>query len=258
MTTAVPPAISLWMLPILFLTGAVAGLVDSIAGGGGLITLPVLLGLGMPPQYALGTNKLQSTFGSASAMAHFVHAGTVNLREGLAGILWTAMGAGLGAYTVQLVDPGFLRRLIPFLLLAIVLYTLLTPRLGNEDVHPRLGLGPFYMVFGLIIGFYDGFLGPGTGSFWVIALMLGLGFNMTKATGYTKLMNFVSNIVALAIFMAGGHVFYVAGLAMGFGQAFGARIGSRLVIAKGTRFVRPIFIAAVLTVTAKLLYQNYR
>jgi uncharacterized membrane protein YfcA len=245
------------MYPLLFLVGTFAGLVDSIAGGGGLITVPVLLGLGMPPQYALGTNKLQSTFGSASAMAHFAHAGTISFREGLAGIIWTAIGAALGAYTIQQLDPEFLRRLIPFLLLAIVFYTICSPKLGAEDVHPRMDKGWFYLCFGLLIGFYDGFLGPGTGSFWVIALMLGLGLNMTRATGYTKLMNFVSNIVSLVVFIAGGYVFYGAGLTMGAGQALGARIGSKLVIRKGTRFVRPVFIAAVLAVTAKILYQNY-
>ena len=250
--------LSWWLFPVLFLTGLIAGLVDSIAGGGGLITLPVLLGLGMPPQYALGTNKLQSSFGSASAMAHFAHAGTISLKEGSEGVLWTACGAGLGAYTVQLLDPGFLRQVIPCLLLAIALYTLFSPRLGYEDVHPRLGRGVFYLIFGLLLGFYDGFLGPGTGSFWVIALMLGLGYNMKKATGYTKLMNFVSNIVALIVFIAGGHVFYAAGLTMGAGQALGARIGARMVLARGAQFVRPIFIMAVLAVTAKLLYQNYR
>src|SRR5690242_11887283 len=98
-----------WLLPVLFLAGSFAGLVDSIAGGGGLITLPVLLGLGMPPQLALGTNKLQSSFGSASAMAQFAHAGTISLRESLIGICWTTCGACLGAYTVQRLDPAFLR-----------------------------------------------------------------------------------------------------------------------------------------------------
>lgn len=250
--------VSAWLFPVLFLTGMFAGLVDSIAGGGGLITLPVLLGLGMPPQYALGTNKLQSSFGSASAMAHFAHAGVISLKESLAGVVWTACGAALGAYTVQLLDPGFLRRVIPYLLLVIALYTILSPRLGYEDVHPRLERKVFYLFFGLLLGFYDGFLGPGTGSFWVIALMLGLGHNMKKATGYTKLMNFISNIVSLVVFVAGGHVYYGAGLVMGVGQAVGARVGSRLVLAKGARFVRPIFIAAVFAVTAKLLYENYR
>ena len=252
--TDVSPA----LLPLLFVVGAVAGLIDSIAGGGGLITIPVLLGIGLPPQYALGTNKLQSTFGSASAMAHFVRAGTVDVRQALGGIFWTAVGATLGAYTVQQIDPGFLKRTIPFLLLLILCYTIFSPKLGAEEVHPRIPKGIFYASFGLLLGFYDGFLGPGTGSFWVIALMLGLGFDMRKGTGYTKLFNFVSNIVSLVVFVAGGHVLLWAGLVMGAGQAVGARVGSRLVIKKGTGFIRPVFICSVLAVTAKLFYDSYR
>ena len=245
------------LLPVLFLTGAVAGLIDSIAGGGGLITIPVLLGLGLPPQTALGTNKLQATFGSFSAMAHFVRAGTVRLRDAAPGVVWTAIGAILGSYTVQQIDPGFLKKVIPYLLLLILCYTIFTPKLGAEEVKPRLARGIFYPLFGLLLGFYDGFLGPGTGSFWVVSLMLGLGFEMRKGTGYTKVFNFVSNIVSLAVFIAGGHVLLWAGLVMGAGQAVGARAGAKLVIRKGTRFIRPVFICSVLAVTAKLFWDIY-
>ena len=246
------------LIPVLFATGAVAGMIDAIAGGGGLITVPVLLSLGLSPQHALGTNKLQASFGSTSAMAHFVQAGTVNLRQARAGIIWTAVGAVLGSYTVQQIDPGFLKRCIPFLLILILCYTIFSPKLGAEEVRPRMSSGPFHALFGLLIGFYDGFLGPGTGSFWVIALMLGLGMDMRKGTGYTKVFNCVSNLVSLVVFVAGGHVLFWAGLVMGAGQAFGARAGARLVIRKGTRFIRPVFICSVLAVTAKLFYDGYR
>ncbi|GFO54681.1 UPF0721 transmembrane protein [Geomonas sp. Red276] len=246
------------LLLVLFVTGVVAGLIDSIAGGGGLITVPVLLGVGLPPQAALGTNKLQSSFGSASAMFHFVKAGTVRLRDARTGIIWTAVGAVVGAYTVQQLDPGFLKRFIPYLLLVILCYTIFTPKLGAEEVHPRMPRELFYPVFGLLLGFYDGFLGPGTGSFWVISLMLGLGFDMRKGTAYTKVFNFVSNIVSLVLFIAGGQVVFVVGILMGLGQACGARMGAKLVIKKGTRFVRPVFICSVLAVTAKLFFDNYK
>ena len=250
--------LSPFLFPILFVTGAVAGLIDSIAGGGGLITVPVLLGIGLPPQVALGTNKLQASFGSFSAMYHFVRAGTVNLRDARPGVLWTVVGAILGSYTVQQIDPGFLKKVIPFLLLAILFYTVFTPKLGEKEVHPRLPRHLFYLLAGLALGFYDGFLGPGTGSFWVVAIMLCLGFDMRKATGYTKLFNFVSNIVSLVVFIAGGHVLLGAGLLMGVGQAVGARVGARLVIRKGTGLVRPVFICSVLAVTAKLFWDSYR
>jgi uncharacterized protein len=245
------------LFPILFITGVAAGVLGAIAGGGGLIAIPVLLGLGVPPQYALGTNKLQATFGTASAMFHFVRAGAINLRESLWGLVCTAVGAVLGAYTVQQIDPGFLKKFIPFLLLLILCYTIFSPKLGAEEVRPRLTKGTFYTTFGLLLGFYDGFIGPGTGSFWVVALMLGLGFDMRKGTAYTKLFNFVSNIVSLLVFSAGGHVLLWAGLVMGAGQVVGARMGANLVITKGTRFIRPIFITCMLAVTVKLFYDTW-
>lgn len=242
---------------LLFLAAFLAGLVDSIAGGGGLITIPVLLGIGLPPQAALGTNKLQASFGSGSAMLTFVRSGTVKLRECLHGILFTAIGAGLGTVAVQLVNPAFLRQIIPFLLVVIALYSIMTPSLGVKDIHPRMKSGPFFLVFGLVLGFYDGFFGPGTGSFWVMALMLCLGLNMTKATGYTKVLNFTSNFISLLLFTANGAVHWREGLVMGFGQFLGARVGSRMVIRNGTRFIRPIFISMVLVITIKLIWQNY-
>lgn len=247
---------ALLLLPLLFLTGLMAGLVDSIAGGGGLITIPVLLGVGMPPQIALGTNKLQASFGSGSAMLTFIRSGTVQLNDCRIGVAYTAIGAALGTITVQKLDPGLLRQVIPWLLVAIVLYTLLIPRLGHEDIHPRLKPGPFFFSAGLVLGFYDGFLGPGTGSFWVMALMLGLGFNMIRATGYTKVMNFTSNVASLVMFICGGSVLWREGLVMGAGQFVGARIGAHMVLRRGIRFIRPVFITMVLAITAKLIWQN--
>lgn len=245
-------------LPLLFCAGFLAGLIDSIAGGGGLITVPVLLGIGLPPQAALGTNKLQSSFGSGSAMLHFARAGTVRLRDCWCGILWTAIGAVLGVWCVQLLDATLLKQLIPWLLAAIAIYTLCSPRLGAEDSHARMEPGPFYLLFGLSIGFYDGFFGPGTGSFWTMALMLLLGCSMLRATATTKVMNFTSNFVSLAFFLAVGQVRFPEGLAMGAGQFLGARVGSRLVIQRGTDFIRPVFITVVLALVARLIYLNFR
>ena len=247
----------LWHLPLLFLTGLVAGFVDSIAGGGGLITLPVLLSFGLDPQQALGTNKLQATFGSASASWHYAQAKTVRLGDCVGGFVLTLTGAALGALAVQQLDPSFLKRAIPVLLISVAIYTLLKPRLGAEDLRPRMTRGVFYLTFGLLLGFYDGFFGPGAGTFWTMAFVLGLGFNLTRATGYAKVMNFASNVSSLALFLLGGNVCFTAGLTMGLGQVLGARIGSRMVIARGTRFIRPVFISVVLALTLKLLYDAY-
>ena len=244
--------------PLLFVAGLFAGLIDSMAGGGGLITIPVLLGMGLPPQTALGTNKLQGTFGSGSAMLHFARAGTVDLRECAAGVVWTAFGAMIGTLAVQRLDTAFLSRAIPLLLIAIALFMLFSPRLGMADVRERMGKKTFYLVFGLTIGAYDGFFGPATGTFWAMAFVLFLGFNLTRATAYTKVMNFTSNLVSLVFFLAGGFVSFPEGIVMGLGQFAGARIGSRLVITRGSRFIRPVFMAVVVAISAKLLWQNFR
>ncbi len=246
------------LLPLLFSAAFIAGLIDSIAGGGGLITVPVLLGIGLPPQVALGTNKLQASFGSGSAMLHFVRAGTVKMSDCWSGIIWTAVGATLGVWAVQLLDPTLLKLMIPWLLAAIAIYTLLSPRLGAEDSHARLKAGTFYLLFGLSIGFYDGFFGPGTGSFWTMALMMLLGYSMIRATATTKVMNFTSNFVALIFFLSVGQVRFVEGLIMGVGQFLGARVGSKLVITRGTAFIRPVFITMVLALVGRLIYLNFK
>jgi uncharacterized membrane protein YfcA len=246
-----------WVLSLLLLVGASAGWMDSIAGGGGLITLPVLLNLGLPPADAVGTNKLQAVFGSGSATWHYGRAGLINWRELTAGILFTAVGAFAGALAVQQMRPDFLRTIIPFLLIAIAVYFLFRPQLGDADSHQRLPSGRFHLVFGLALGFYDGFFGPGTGSFWAMAYVLVLGFNLTRATAHTKAMNFTSNAASLAMFVFGGRAHVLAGLTMGLGQLVGARIGAKMVIRRGTRFLRPIFVAVVIAISARLLWQNF-
>jgi hypothetical protein len=246
-----------WLYPLLFLTGLFAGFVDSIAGGGGLITIPVLLNLGLAPPDALGTNKLQATFGSGSATWHYGRAGLIDFRACVNGILFTAIGAGLGTWLLTKMPPDLLQQIIPWLLIAIAGYLLLQPKIGEKDIHPRIEASGFHLLFGLVLGFYDGFFGPGTGTFWALAYMLGLGFNMTRATAHTKVMNFTSNLVSLGVFLVGGHVHFGAGLCMGAGQLLGARLGARVVLKKGTRLIRPIFITAAIAITARLLWKNF-
>jgi len=215
------------------------------------------LNAGLAPEIALGTNKLQATFGSGSAAWHFARAGLVNARDWRVGVFCTAIGASLGTLLVLRLDPTLLKRLIPFLLLGIALWSLLQPKLGTQEARPRMGLESFHIIFGLLLGFYDGFLGPGTGTFWAMAYMIGAGFDLTRATAHTKVMNFASNVVSLLLFLRLGRIDYLAGLAMGIGQLLGAQLGSRVVIRKGARFVRPVFISAALALTAKLLYEGF-
>jgi len=244
-------------LAILGLVGFAAGFVDSIAGGGGIITIPALLSAGLPPHLALGTNKLQSSFGSLTATLSYRHHGLVRVRQTLFGILCTAIGAAIGTVTIQRIPPDFLRQAIPILLVAIFIYTLLTPRLGERHEAPRLSSSLFHLVFGLAIGFYDGFFGPGTGSFWAIGYVTLLGFEFTRATAWTKVMNFTSNVTALLFFALGRNVILVPGLVMGVGQAAGAVVGSRMVVRRGARFVRVFFLIAVAATILRLVYQTY-
>lgn len=249
--------LSLWHYPLLFLVGLVAGTVDAVAGGGGLITVPALLNLGLPVPLALGTNKFQSSFGSVTASVHFVRLGTVDLRRCTLGIVMTLIGAVLGTLTVQQVDTEILRHVVPWLLAAILIYTLARPAIGTEEHPPRLHEGLFFVVFGLGLGFYDGFFGPGAGSFWAIALVLVLGQNFTRATAITKVMNATSNVASLAFFAAAGLVHLGAGLAMAAGQVVGGRIGAGLVVTRGARFIRPVFLTMVTLTLARLLWVSY-
>jgi len=244
-------------LAILFAAAFLAGFVDSIAGGGGIITVPALLAAGVPPQLALGTNKLQASFGSLTAALNYRRGKMVRFRELLLGIVFTATGACLGTMTVQALSPGLLKHLIPALLVAIFVYMLLNPKLGETRGAHRMAPWSFYFLFGCLIGFYDGFFGPGTGTIWTVAFVLLLGFDLKKATAHTKVLNFTSNIVSLVTFVAGGNVLLYLGLMMGTAQVFGAYVGSHLVLKRGTRFIRVFFLCVVAATIAKLLWSTY-
>lgn len=242
---------------VLFTTGLVAGMIDSIAGGGGLITLPVLLAMGLPPKLALGTNKFQSSFGSFTASYHYVRKGVADLRDARLGIIMTFAGAALGAWSVQQIHSDVLAGIVPVLLFAIVVFMLFSPKLGEVSTSPKMSKPVFYVLTGLGLGFYDGFFGPGVGSFWAIVFVFGLGFDLMKATGYTKLMNFASNIVSFVVFLLGGHIWFWAGACMAVGQIIGSRIGSGLAVKRGARFIRPLYIAVVLATIAKLMWDRW-
>jgi uncharacterized membrane protein YfcA len=242
---------------LLFATGLCAGFVDSIAGGGGLIALPVLFSVGLPPQMALGTNKLQGSFGALAASYNYIRKGVVKFNENLSGVLFTLIGAALGAWAIQLMQAGFIERLIPGLLLIVFLYTLFMKNLDVGTGNPRMPNLLFYLIFGLGLGFYDGFFGPGTGSFWTAALLIVMGMDMKKASGITRIMNFISNVVALSVFVMGGNVIYSIGLCMAAGQVIGARAGSSLAIRKGAKFIRPVFLTVVFLTILRLAWKTY-
>ena len=246
-----------WTLGLLVAAAFAAGLMDSIAGGGGLITVPALLATGLPPAQALATNKLQSSFGSGTALLRYARAGQVPVDEVAPAVGFTAVGAFAGTLTVRFLPTAWLSGLIPLILVGILVYLLFRPRWGAEAQAPRWGRPAFYAVFGLALGFYDGFLGPGTGTFWTVALTGLLGHGLVKATAQTKVANFTSNVVSLVVFALMGQVLWALGLLMGAFQAWGARLGSRLALSKGTGFIRGLFLAVVAATLLKLLWDVY-
>lgn len=235
----------------------VAGTIDTIAGGGGLITVPAFIAAGLSPAMTLGTNKLQACFGSGMATRQFMRFGNMRWTDVWPGMVCCLVGASLGTLGVLLIHPTFLKKVIPILLIVVLVYSLLSKRLRHAHDYPaRLSKGWFFVIFGLLLGAYDGFFGPGTGSFWVIALVFFLGFNLQKATMHAKIYNFVSNVVSLVWFMTGGHVIYSLGLAMAIGQLCGAKLGARLVMRGGVAFIRPLFIVMVVGMVVLMLVMS--
>ncbi|TAK72949.1 MAG: hypothetical protein EPO11_09360 [Gammaproteobacteria bacterium] len=245
------------LLIFLFLGGLFAGTVDAIAGGGGLISLPLLISFGLPPHIALGTNKLQASAGTFVATYNYFKNGLISLNVVLKGLLFGFLGATSGAMAAQFLDSGILQKLLPFLMVIIFIYSLYIPKLGLHDSHQKMPENIFYILFGFILGFYDGFLGPAVGSIWVITLVYFLGYNMAKATAYTKLFNLKSNIIAFTCFALGHNVNYKWGIAMIAGQLIGGKLGSSLVIKKGAQLVRPIFLVVVSITIIVMVYKSW-
>ncbi|MCX6875576.1 MAG: TSUP family transporter [Verrucomicrobia bacterium] len=242
---------------MLLVAGFCGGFIDAIAGGGGLITVPALLAVGLPPQVALGTNKLQSACGTGLALWHYAKAGLARTPWLRLAVLLSFVASMGGAYAVSVLDRELLRLIIPWMLAAVAIYTACNRRFGLHPGTAKLPLAGFAAMFGLGLGFYDGFFGPGTGSFWMLALVLLAGLELRGATGYTKAANLASNLGSLTVFLTMGSVNFVAAGAMIVGQLLGARLGSGLVIRKGAGLIRPVFLAIVFAMTLKLLWDAW-
>ncbi|WP_114228199.1 MULTISPECIES: TSUP family transporter [Sphingomonas] len=242
-----------WLFPLLTAVAFVTGFVDAIAGGGGLIMMPALLMSGLPPLFALGTNKFQSMFGTAVAMGNYARKGLIDWRPNLPTALLVFAGAAAGALTVQQVDAHWLALVIPLLLLVNALYILLSPRMTDEDAHHRVtSLG--YAPVGAAIGFYDGFFGPGTGSFFSSTLVALRGYGLTRATALTKFFNWTSNLASVLLFAFGGKIVWTLGACMAVGAMSGGWLGSHSAMRFGARLIRPLLIVASVALTAKLLW----
>jgi len=242
---------------LLFAAGLAGGCIDAIAGGGGLITVPALLAVGLPPQVALGTNKLQSACGTGIALWRYAKVGMAATPWLWLAVMMSLLASMGGAYAVSVMDQELLRRVIPWLLAAVAIYTACNRGFGIHAEKSRLSFAAFAVLLGCGLGFYDGFFGPGTGSFWILALVVLLGLDLRNATGYAKAANLASNLGSLAVFLTIGSVHLAAAGVMIGGQILGARLGSGLVIRNGSRLIRPVFLAVVCAMTLKLLWDAW-
>lgn len=247
----------MFILLLLFIAGLSAGFVDAVAGGGGLITVPALLWAGLPVQWALGTNKMQSSCGTALAVSRYAKAGLVTWKEVRLAMVFTFIAAALGALAVGSLSKGLLKMIVPWLMLAVAVYSLFSPGMGRKPHAPRLAATPVAVLGGSSLGFYDGFFGPGTGSFWTISLLTLRGMELTRATAFTKVVNLASNLASLLIFWHAGTVDTSLGLVMIGGQLIGARLGAGMVLKHGAVFVRRVFLVVVFALTAKLLWDQW-
>lgn len=247
-------------IALLGLVAFVAGFIDAVAGGGGMLTVPALLSAGLPPHLALGTNKLSATF--ASSTAAFIY----YRKKLFSPIFWrhafigTLCGATIGTFVVDYISTQWLEKVLPLIILAVAVYTLWHPQPTSDSNeypkdHPNLKLKQWGQ--GMTLGFYDGVAGPGTGSFWVVSAMSMYKMNILLSSGLAKAMNFTSNFASLVTFILLGHVNWALGLTMGLCLMCGAYLGVHSAIRFGAKFIRPVFITVVVILAFKLAYSAW-
>lgn len=237
--------------------GFLAAFVDAIAGGGGLISVPAYFAIGFPPHFTLGTNKFSSSFGSITSTLRFAKSGKVD--KNLLKILlpFVFLGAVVGVSTVLVLDPSILKPIVLILLVSVGIYSFFSKSVGLEDKYEgtnkkNLTIG---CIFAFVMGFYDGFFGPGAGSFIIFGLISIYGFDFVRASGNAKAMNFTSNITSVVLFAINGKIYYLMGIPMALFMILGARVGSKLALKEGAKFIKPIFVTMSLAVAGKMLYE---
>ncbi|WP_134726426.1 TSUP family transporter [Paracoccus luteus] len=243
------------IVALLVAAAAVAGFVDSIAGGGGLITVPALMLAGMPPDQALATNKVQGSFGAATAAASYARSGLVDLRAQLPVAALAFCGGVAGALMVSAIPTGALRVILPVVLVAIALFFALKPGLDDTDRAARLSRGAFALTAVPVVAFYDGLIGPGAGAFYMLSFVMLAGFGILRATAHTKLLNLASNMGGLTAFALTGQPLWLVGLVMGAAQMAGAWAGSRVAMRIGARVIKPLLVVTSTALALRLLWQ---
>lgn len=250
-------------MDLLFVCAAslLAGLVDAIVGGGGLILVPALFATypGTHPATLFGCNKGASVWGTGMATWRYSRRVQLNWLSLLPAALAGGVGAFSGAWAVTLVSPDFLRKLLPLVLLAVLLYTLARKDLGQQHRPRYAGRAEVLpaVAIGLVVGAYDGFFGPGTGSFFIFLWVRWLGYDFLHASASAKLLNTATNIAALTLFAAKGHIWWHLALAMALANVVGSLVGTQLALRLGTGFVRQVFMAVVSALILKTGYDAF-
>jgi len=246
------PKMFLIVCPLLFL----AGLVDSIAGGGGLISLPAYLFAGLPVHTAIGTNKLSSACGTSLTTARFIRGGLIRWKLALPGIAAAMIGSGFGSRLSLLTDERIIRGVL-FAVLPLAAFIVLNPRLFPEREEKELRVDrrtvTVCVLAALIVGFYDGFYGPGTGTFLIIAFTAFAKLGVKAANAHAKAINLTTNITSLAVFLRGGTVLIPLGLAAAACNMLGNYVGSGLALRGGAKITRPVILAVLVLLLIKLL-----
>lgn len=244
--------IHFYTLLFLALAGFLAAFIDSVVGGGGLISIPALLFTGLSPSVAIATNKLSSSMGSLTSTISFIRSGKVNFHLVIRLLPLTFIGAALGAFVVKYISSELLKPLVLILLIAVAIYTILKKNWGKKTTYTGLTLKKkiLFSLTVLAIGFYDGFFGAGTGSFLLFAFLM-IGFDFVQSAGNAKVLNFCSNITALIIFLYADVIHFTYGIVMGVSMILGAFVGSNFAIKKGVSYVKVLFIAVTLFLIGK-------
>jgi uncharacterized membrane protein YfcA len=242
---------------ILILAAFAAGVIDSIAGGGGLVTVPALLLVGASPVEALATNKLQGTFGAATATLAYARAGHVQPREQLGMAAVSALAGAGGALVAHLIPVEVLRVIMPVVLIGVAAFFALKPGLSDEARAARISPPVFAATVVPLVAAYDGFFGPGTGSFFMMGFVLLAGYGVLKATAHTKMLNFASNLGSLLVFIPTGAMWWAVGLAMAVAQVAGASLGARLAMRVGAGLIKPLLVIVSTAMALRLLWQAW-
>jgi uncharacterized membrane protein YfcA len=235
------------ILIFLFITAIVASFLDTLAGGGGLITVPALIVSGVPPLAVLGTNKFQSSMGTATATFMMFKNKKVSWKEVGPLMLMAFIGSAIGAFTVQRINTEALSFIIPVVLVFIAIYFLFAPQPKETDGEPKLSYPKYKNIVVPIIGSYDGFFGPGTGSFFALAGVSLRGQGLISATIVAKTLNFATNVAALLVFLTGGKIAWIAGIVMIAGQAIGATLGSKFLFKINPAYLRTLIVIMCLS-----------